>query len=288
MPDEDISANDRAVTAHLKSTEDNTQADLHAGALEGLSKKALVENEHYMEALSRLSQKRAAGFDAKVQRRLTPEARRHINTLRQSAMETSSAAESRESLTDTDRFMEFYPGLEGREGGQFTNYPDDPGGPTKFGATQKQYSAYQAGKNDKTPESPSEVKNLTREQAQKFFREHYYDRYRAGEIKDDRIAEHLFDITVNPGPERSAKWAQEAVNAVKGTKSIPEDGIMGSITIGALNELSPGERQQVMDLVAEKRANHYRERAKVDTHVKKKIRGLLNRAYSFRLKKGKQ
>lgn len=63
---------------------------------------------------------------------------------------------------------------------------------------------------------------------------------------------------------------------------------MGSRTIAALNKLSRGERRQIMDLVAEKRANHYRMRANADPFIRERLRGLLNRAYSFRSGKGKK
>lgn len=295
IPADAVSSNTRIMSGLLKYNVNGDLPNLFADSLNTSRGQGNAVSEYgdFLRQLHDRDPKRAQDFEQEVHRKLPPSSQDKIQRPAETLLSPPTqpgknllAQQSDQKLRD--RFMEFYPKLEGRKGNKYTNYPGDKGGPTKFGATQDEFNAYRSGKAKRASATPTDVKNLTREQAQKFFREHYYDRYRNGEIKDDRIAEHLFDITVNPGPKRSARWAQESINVIKGDKIIPEDGVMGSITIGALNDLSAGERQQVMDLVAEKRANHYRERAKVDTHVKEKLRGLLNRAYSFRLKKGKQ
>ena len=179
-----------------------------------------------------------------------------------------------------ERFEEFYKQTEIREGKIFTDYPTDKGGPTKLGITQDSLNDYHAWKEGKAKSIPTDAKNLTPEDARTIYKEFYHDRYRVGEIVDPKMAEHIFDINVNPGPDRAARWAQQEINRVTGA-DVKMDGIMGSKTIHALNTLNPEQRRQVMNGIADKRETFYNRRAEGEPDQKDYLPGWINRAQSF-------
>ncbi len=215
---EAVSSNARTMSAMLKYSNDGDLPNLFADSLNNDAGKgeAVPEYGDFLRQLHDLDAARASGFERQVDKKLTPDTRKavHAFTRKQEPQpsrprppSSRKETEERKVLNRRDWFMEFFPRLEGRESEKFTDLKGDDGGPTKFGATRKEFGAYKEENGNNASNMPSDVKNLTREQAQKFFRDHYYDRYRAGNINHDEIAEHLFDATVNPGPARSARCA---------------------------------------------------------------------------------
>ena len=180
-----------------------------------------------------------------------------------------------------ERFDGFYRRLEVREGRKFTNYSNDPGGPTKFGVTQKSLNDYHGWKDGRAVGIATDARDLDADQAATVYREFYHDKYRVGEIEDDGVAEHIFDINVNPGPKRAADWAQQELRRVVDPDH-EVDGVMGSKTIKALNDLTPDQRRQVNNGIAEKREAFYRKRVKEDPNLTDNLPGWINRARSFR------
>lgn len=122
-----------------------------------------------------------------------------------------------------------------REGG-FTNDPDDPGGPTKYGITQKTYSDF-IGR----PVTVDEMRDLTPEQAAAVYTKKYigdpgFDKVLA---ISDAIGEEVIDSGVNCGVEESGRWLQQCLNALnrqgRDYADIAEDGACGAGTIAALH-----------------------------------------------------
>lgn len=105
------------------------------------------------------------------------------------------------------------------EGG-YINNPKDPGGETNFGICKRSYPNI-------------DIRNLTFEQAAKIYKRDFWDRYKVGEINDDDIATKLFDLSINLGERETAHVAQRALRAIG--QIINEDGIIGEITIAAIN-----------------------------------------------------
>jgi len=93
------------------------------------------------------------------------------------------------------------------EGG-YVNHPDDPGGATNKGVTQKVYDAWRA-KNGKLPQS---VKLLADEEMHAIYESGYWLPPRC-----DRLADALdlvqFDTAVNMGVGRAVRFLQTAVGA---------------------------------------------------------------------------
>lgn len=108
-----------------------------------------------------------------------------------------------------------------REGGAtITNDPDDAGGTTKYGISQKAYPNI-------------DIANLTLEEAKAIYKRDYWDKIKGDEIADCAVAECFFDAVVNMGPS-CIKWMQ----AIIGTTP---DGAFGPKSIEKLNSCQGDE-----------------------------------------------
>lgn len=67
-----------------------------------------------------------------------------------------------------------------------------------------------------------------------FYREQFWDRLRGDDITDQRIAETLFDFSVNAGSRTAVRLAQQ----ILGTTT---DGLLGPVTIDLLNDYDSEE-----------------------------------------------
>lgn len=122
-------------------------------------------------------------------------------------------------------------GIIAREGG-YADHPDDRGGPTMYGITQR--VARENGWN-------GEMRELPRELAEQiYFRKYYLEpRFDAVAEVDERIAEELMDTGANMGPGTAAKMLQRCLNALnqqgKLFSDVPVDGKISPGTVLALN-----------------------------------------------------
>jgi lysozyme family protein len=115
------------------------------------------------------------------------------------------------------------------EGG-FVNDPDDPGGATKYGVTQKEY--------DRWAMVTRSVEELTTVEARAFYADRYWYPGYCHELPREIALAH-FDACVNLGkPEngfkRSVRILQLAVNDT-GLDTLVVDGIIGSRTLDAIS-----------------------------------------------------
>lgn len=99
--------------------------------------------------------------------------------------------------------------LMGHEGG-FVDDPNDPGGRTKYGISQRSYPDL-------------DIKNLTLREARRIYYEDYWQAVRADNLPG-WLRFDVFDGAVNSGPKQSIKWLQFAVGAA-------QDGIIGNETL---------------------------------------------------------
>ena len=104
----------------------------------------------------------------------------------------------------------------------YVNHPQDPGGATNKGITQKTYDAYRRAKGvpvrDVRDIDDVEVRAIYREQ---YARPVWFDALPSG------VDYALFDFAVNSGVSRAVKYIQRLV----GTR---QDGIMGNQTLSAI------------------------------------------------------
>jgi len=112
------------------------------------------------------------------------------------------------------------------EGG-FSNHPDDPGGATNFGVIQERYDEY----NKDRGQPAKSVKKITKAEVDDIYKRYYWDKVVADSLPSG-VDLVVFDFGVNSGPSRAVKYAQKLVGT-------DEDGVMGPVTIKAIQELSP-------------------------------------------------
>lgn len=121
------------------------------------------------------------------------------------------------------------------EGG-FVNHKDDPGGATNMGITIGTLSQWLG-----RPASVQEVKDLSRNEADRIYRSRYYD-ISCGDNLPLPVAAVVYDAAVNSGPSRSAKWLQEAINdfgiRVDGVP-VDVDGEIGPQTVAGALQCDP-------------------------------------------------
>lgn len=120
----------------------------------------------------------------------------------------------------------------GAEGG-YVNDPRDPGGETKYGISQRAYPSL-------------DIKALTLEDAQAIYLKDYWQAASCDRLPDG-LAIALFDAAVNQGIRPATRMLQRALH-------VPEDGILGNLTIAAANAIDPD--RLMADFLAE-RSLHY-------------------------------
>lgn len=121
--------------------------------------------------------------------------------------------------------------IEKGEGSAYTDDPDDAGGPTKFGVTQKSYSQFLGF--EVTPEM---MQALTVDDARPFYRNQYWAPLNCSRMKDPGIAIAVFDCGVLYGLVQTGVMVQQALNLTGGL--LRTDGVIGDRTLDLLNKVS--------------------------------------------------
>ena len=108
------------------------------------------------------------------------------------------------------------------EGG-FVDHPEDPGGATNFGISQRAYPFLN-------------IRELTIEEAIEIYRRDYWQRDWE-EIKSQRVADLLMLMAVNAGTKRAVRFHQRACN--KCGEGLKIDGVFGPHTLASTNGIRP-------------------------------------------------
>lgn len=107
------------------------------------------------------------------------------------------------------------------EGG-FSSHPDDPGGATMYGVTEKV-----ARENGYT----GRMQDFLLEDAKQIYRRLYWNACQCDAMPEP-IQYPLFDAAVNSGPGQAIKWLQ-------GAAGVKADGVIGSMTRQAVMHFDP-------------------------------------------------
>lgn len=109
-----------------------------------------------------------------------------------------------------------------------------------------------------------------------FYRRNYWDALRLSDLRDQAVADEIFDSAVNCGVSRAGRWLQQAVNLV-GRANIAEDGAVGPITIAAANatEWQGGLLRTLNGL----QFGHYHQIVQRDPSQQRFFRGWLRRVW---------
>lgn len=128
--------------------------------------------------------------------------------------------------------------------GVFSDHPNDPGKKTKYGITEAVFlAAKRSLKLGPEQLRALRIEDLTKLEARAIYRLFYWD-----EAGLDRIAAlphglwvaiEMFEAGVNCGLQRAARFVQAAYNFCRrpGWSILREDGILGHITLAALEQL---------------------------------------------------
>ena len=152
------------------------------------------------------------------------------------------------------------PRLLKREGG-YVNNPKDYGGETKYGISKRSY-----------PEL--DIANLTEADAIAIYKRDYWDKMRLDEIKEQVIADELFDTGVNAGWSRAVKFLQEGLNLLTGS-TLVVDGLMGAITLKTVNDYR--YTGALMTILNGFQFEHYRKIVEKDPSQRQFLRSWLSR-----------
>ena len=120
------------------------------------------------------------------------------------------------------------------EGG-LVNDPQDPGGVTKFGISQRSYPAL-------------DIRALSLDDAKAIYQRDYWAPIQ-GEALPAGLDLLLLDHAVNAGPARAVRLLQHLVG-------VPEDGLMGPVTLAGVAIADP---QDLIARYSELRLDYYRD-----------------------------
>lgn len=159
--------------------------------------------------------------------------------------------------------FEIAEGITGRNEGGYANNPADTGGETYAGIARnywpkwegwKYIDKYKAdyAKSDKKLSLAKWVNGSAKVTSEPlhlmvsgFYKQNFWDVNKLDEIKDQQLANSVYDFGVNSGTGRAAKFLQWAYNneqAFNEThKKIIEDGKIGPKTLEAINNEDPAE-----------------------------------------------
>ena len=145
-----------------------------------------------------------------------------------------------------------------REGG-LVNDPDDSGGLTKYGISQRTHPDL-------------DISNLTKDQAAQIYKADYWDKLNLDQIHDVKLSAAIFDTAVNMGISAAAKLAQTLVG-------VDVDGKIGPYSLAAINAI-PGH--YLLPLYLLERIDAYIEICYHDPGQKKFLPGWISRVLSLR------
>jgi lysozyme family protein len=153
----------------------------------------------------------------------------------------------------------------------YTNLPNDPGGPTKFGVTLKTWRDRMGSLGDINHDGivdAQDIKLLTEDMIEPFYKKNYWDDYWQ-DIADDRLAAKLYDIGVNLGPRTAVEYLQTVLTG------LVVDGRIGPKTILAANAADP---EETIKGLCEMQRSHYEHWIAADPRRESMRSGLIARA----------
>ena len=148
------------------------------------------------------------------------------------------------------------------EGG-YVNHKNDKGGCTCKGVTLPLFrGTYGAGLDC------DDLKTISDDQAACIYKRNFWDVCKADNMHDSNIAYLLVDYAVNSG-------CRTAIKGVQGLLGVEMDGVVGNITIGAINAYS--DPRELFDKLMGVRRQHYLRIVENNPSQKVFLKGWMNR-----------
>lgn len=161
-----------------------------------------------------------------------------------------------------------------REGG-YVDHPNDRGGPTNYGITQKTLSDY-LGRFA----TVDDVKNLKTETAEDIYQMNYYFGPKIN-LLPKQIQPFIFDAAINHGARRAVKFVQSVCNQAKYEIIISVDGLIGPQTRKAAEWTQKELGEIFLTALVEERRLFYKKIVKNSPDQKVFLAGWLNRLKEF-------
>lgn len=155
------------------------------------------------------------------------------------------------------------------EGG-WVNDPDDLGGATNKGVTYRTYKLY-CKRNGKPVPTIENLKKLTNREFTDILKSMYWDACRADEINSQSVANAIVDWGWHSGTSTAAKEVQKVLG-------VTADGIIGNVTLAAINSKSP---LPLFGAIQQARKNYIERICLARPANKKFVRGWYNRINSL-------
>lgn len=174
-------------------------------------------------------------------------------------------------MADFDQALEV---LMHFEGSKYTDDSDDPGGPTRYGITVPFLQEYFDTFDPIETARIEDIRNMTLGLSRTIYRTLLWDEFTYGAIVAQEPATAVLLASVNlgyPRAHRALQWALKSTG-----KIVLIDGILGTITIAAVNEADSG---QLAAALRSEVAGIYRKIVQEYPYKRKFLVGLLRRAY---------
>ena len=137
------------------------------------------------------------------------------------------------------------------EGG-FVNNPKDPGGMTNLGVTRSAWEAY-LGRDV----SEDDMRSLTPDRVKPFYKAMYWDRIK-GDSLPAGVDYAAYDLAVNSGPAKAARFLQEIAGVVA-------DGVIGPKSLEAIQSC---DAKETADAICDMRMDFLKGLSTFDTFGK--------------------
>jgi len=162
-------------------------------------------------------------------------------------------------------FLEAFEKTIENEGGYKVHFDkDDPGELTVAGVTMKYHPLWFGWK---VLDSEGANSVLLYQAVKSFYRKNFWDKMKGYKIENQKVAESIFDFSVNAGIYGAVSIAQKIIK----TKV---DGLIGPVTLGILNDY---DSEKFLAVYGIAKIKHYLKLIDNNKKLKKFLRGWINR-----------